>query len=107
MFGIVGSASARSSDILTALDRSLARIDFDPQGKILDANANFCTVMGYDAAEIRGRHHSLFVDPDHARSADYKEFWSKLGRGEFDAREYKRIAKGGREVWLQIGRAHV
>ena len=101
MFGIVGSASARASDILTALDRSLARIEFDPQGKILDANANFCTVMGYDPAEIRGRHHSLFVDPDHVRSPEYKDFWSKLGRGEFDAREYKRIAKGGREVWLQ------
>ena len=57
--------------------------------------------MGYSLSEIKGQHHSIFVEPDYVRSADYKAFWAKLDRGEFDAREYKRIGKGGREVWIQ------
>ncbi|MEH0197347.1 PAS domain-containing methyl-accepting chemotaxis protein [Caulobacter sp. CCNWLY153] len=86
---------------LSALDRSLATIEFDPKGRILTANANFCSAMGYDLAEIVGQHHSLFVEPDYAASSDYAAFWAKLGRGEFDAREYLRVGKGGREVWIQ------
>ncbi len=90
-----------SQAILNALSRSLATIEFDPSGKILSANDNFCNALGYSLAEIKGQHHSMFVEPDYARSHDYKEFWAKLNRGEFDAREYKRIGKGGREVWIQ------
>ena len=101
MFGMNGPASVRAKDVLSALDKSLARIDFDPKGKIIDANEKFCAVMGYNLSEIRGRHHSLFVDPEHARSPDYQAFWAKLGRGEYDAGEYRRSAKGGREVWIQ------
>jgi methyl-accepting chemotaxis protein len=87
--------------VLEALGRSLAIIEFAPDGKILSANENFCRAMGYDLAEIRGRHHSMFVDPDFARSDEYRLFWEKLGRGEFDAKEYKRLGKGGKEVWIQ------
>ena len=87
--------------VLRALGRSLAIIEFDPTGVIQTANENFCTAMGYDLQEIRGRHHSMFVEPSYAQSADYKEFWTKLGRGEFDAREYRRIGKNGREIWIQ------
>ncbi|WP_430426257.1 methyl-accepting chemotaxis protein [Phenylobacterium sp.] len=83
------------------MHRSLAVIEFDPKGKILSANENFCRAMGYAAAEIVGQHHSMFVEPEYARSNDYTAFWTKLGRGEFDAREYLRIGKGGREVWIQ------
>ena len=101
MFGLNGPVSVRAKDILSALDKSLVRIEFDLQGKIIDANANFCKAMGYDLSEIRGRHHSLFVDPDYARSRDYQEFWAKLARGDYDTNEYRRFAKGGREVWLQ------
>ena len=87
--------------ILKALGRSLAIIEFEPNGKIITANENFCRLLGYELPEIEGKHHSMFVDPDYVRSSDYKEFWAKLGRGEFDAREYKRFGKGGKEVWIQ------
>lgn len=99
MLGLQNGGAA--SDILKALDRALAIIEFDTGGHILAANANFCAAMGYDFSEIKGRHHSMFVDPDYARSADYNAFWQKLGRGEFDAREYRRIGKGGKDVWIQ------
>ncbi|WP_083931659.1 methyl-accepting chemotaxis protein [Methyloferula stellata] len=101
MFGFnIGSVSD-SNRVLQALGRSLAIIEFDPTGKILTANENFCNALGYSLSEIKGQHHSMFVDPDYVHSPDYKAFWAKLGRGEFDAREYKRIGKGGREVWIQ------
>ena len=95
---------SRASDVsavLEALDRSLAIIEFDPKGRILSANDNFCSAMGYGLPEIKGRHHSMFVEPDYARSSEYQAFWDKLGRGEFDAKEYKRLGKDGREVWIQ------
>ena len=57
--------------------------------------------MGYAAGEVVGRHHSMFVDAAFAASADYRAFWAKLNRGETESGNYKRIAKGGREVWLQ------
>jgi len=87
--------------VFNALSRSQAVVQFSADGKILEANKNFCDLMGYDSAEIIGRQHTMFVAPDYAQSSDYKEFWARLGRGEFDARDYKRIAKGGREIWIQ------
>ncbi len=84
-----------------AIGKSLAMIEFDSDGQILTANKNFCALLGYDLSEIVGKHHSMFVDPEYVRSPAYKEFWAKLGRGEFDVAEYKRIGKGGREVWIQ------
>ncbi|HEX5755612.1 MAG TPA: PAS domain-containing protein, partial [Arenimonas sp.] len=84
-----------------AIRRSQAVIEFDLEGRILDANDNFLQAMGYSLAEVRGQHHRLFVTPEQAQSADYRAFWAKLGRGEFDAGQYKRIGKGGREVWIQ------
>ncbi|MGC1301271.1 MAG: PAS domain-containing methyl-accepting chemotaxis protein, partial [Caulobacteraceae bacterium] len=101
MFGINLASGSEASAVLKALDTSLAIIEFDPGGKILTANANFCDAMGYALAEIKGQHHSLFVDPEVVRSPDYRAFWAKLGRGEFDAREYRRVGKGGAEVWIQ------
>src|ERR1700676_3785201 len=101
MFGFSSAAKSDARTVLGALDRSLAIIAFDPNGTILSANENFCKTMGYDPAEIKGQHHSLFVEPDHVSSPDYKAFWAKLGRGEFEAGEYKRLAKGGREIWIQ------
>ena len=101
MFGLSSGSRSDSTAVLRALDKALAIIEFDPTGKILTANDNFCTALGYRLSEIKGQHHSLFVEPDYARSGDYREFWAKLGRGEFDAREYLRIGKGGKEVWIQ------
>ncbi|WP_296595709.1 PAS domain-containing methyl-accepting chemotaxis protein [Phenylobacterium sp.] len=87
--------------VLDALSRSLAIIEFDPKGNILTANENFCEAMGYSLSEIQGRHHSLFVDPEEVKQPAYAAFWQKLARGEFDAQEYRRLGKGGRDVWIQ------
>jgi len=94
-------ASADAGQALDALNRSLAMIEFQLDGTIITANANFCRALGYELSEIKGRHHSLFVDPEEVASEAYADFWAKLGRGDFDTREYRRIGKGGREVWIQ------
>ncbi len=91
----------RSSGMLSSISRAQAMIEFGLDGMILDANENFCTTLGYSLDEIKGKHQSMFVDPAEVALPAYKEFWAKLGRGEFDAGQYKRIAKGGREVWIQ------
>ncbi|MEQ9332101.1 PAS domain S-box protein, partial [Thalassobaculum sp.] len=84
-----------------AIGRSQAMIEFGPDGVIVDANENFLTVMGYSLAEVRGRHHGMFVDPAERDSAEYRGFWDRLRRGEFQAAVFRRLAKGGREVWIQ------
>jgi methyl-accepting chemotaxis protein len=86
---------------LSALSRSQAMISFDPQGRILDANENFCKTLGYTLEDIRGQHHSMFVEPAYRDSPEYRAFWERLAAGRFDAGQYKRIGKGGREVWIQ------
>ncbi|MHC2087824.1 methyl-accepting chemotaxis protein [Methylobacterium sp. CM6244] len=86
---------------IKALDRSQAVIEFALDGTILTANRNFLDVMGYDLSEIQGQPHSMFVGPDLRASAAYRRFWDELGRGEYQADEYRRIAKGGREVFIQ------
>tara|TARA_R110002020_G_scaffold194317_2_gene395026 strand:+ start:12694 stop:14502 length:1809 start_codon:yes stop_codon:yes gene_type:complete len=87
--------------VMDALSRSQAIIQFDLTGKILAANSNFCAALGYEIGEIVGKHHSMFVDPAEAASADYKEFWRGLASGKFDRRQYKRFGKGGREIWIE------
>ena len=86
---------------IAAISKAQAVIEFDLQGNILNANENFERTMGYGLAEIKGQHHSMFVDPEFRSSLDYKMFWERLSRGEFDTGQYKRVARGGREVWLQ------
>jgi methyl-accepting chemotaxis protein len=86
---------------VAALHRVQAVIEFDLDGTILAANPNFLQTVGYTLEEVRGRHHAMFVDPEQVRSPDYRAFWAKLARGEFDAGQYRRVGKGGREVWIQ------
>lgn len=86
---------------LEALDRSQAIIEFDLEGTILTANKNFLDALGYTLDEIKGRHHSMFVPPDHRESSDYREFWAALRNGLSQTREFMRIGKGGRVVWIQ------
>jgi len=86
---------------LDAINRSQARIEFDLEGKILDANENFLSAMGYTLAEVKGQHHSLFVTPEEKASPAYKQFWADLGRGEFSRGQYLRLGKGGKEIWIQ------
>ena len=87
--------------ILAAIDRSMARIEFDLEGKVLDANDNFLSVMGYTRKELIGRHHRSFCDPDYAASADYAQFWTRLRHGEYFSGRFQRVARNGRKVWLE------
>ncbi len=92
--------SMEDSGKIAAMSRAQAVIEFNMDGTIVTANDNFLGAMGYSLAEIQGKHHSLFVTPDDRDSAAYRAFWAKLNRGEFEAGEYKRIGKGGKEVWI-------
>ncbi len=85
---------------ITAIGKSQAVIEFNLDGTIITANDNFLITMGYGLSEVQGKHHRQFCDPVYAASAEYAEFWNKLGAGKYDSGEYKRVAKGGREVWL-------
>ena len=87
--------------LLAALDKSQAVISFTPEGNILSANENFLLAVGYTLAEVVGKHHSLFVGKQYANSKEYKDFWDTLKRGEFQAKEFKRITKSGNEIWIQ------
>ena len=93
--------SGDAQAVMKALDSSQAIIEFDIDGKILSANQNFCEAMGYQPAELVGKHHSMFVKADYASSPEYQAFWAKLRSGKFERQQYKRIGKGGREVWIE------
>jgi methyl-accepting chemotaxis protein len=84
-----------------AIDKSQAVIEFELNGVIRNANENFLRTVGYSIDEIRGRHHRMFVEAAYAESAEYRAFWEKLGRGDYDAGVYRRLGKGHREIWLQ------
>lgn len=85
---------------LQAIARSQAIIEFNRDGTIITANEKFLDIMGYSLDEIVGKHHSFFVDRDYKLSPEYIKFWKKLNRGEYEQAEYKRLGKGGQEVWL-------
>jgi methyl-accepting chemotaxis protein len=86
---------------VAAIGKSQAVIEFNMDGTIRTANANFLSALGYSLSEIRGRHHSMFVEPADRDSPAYREFWAGLNRGEYQAGEYKRIGRGGKEIWIQ------
>jgi methyl-accepting chemotaxis protein len=86
---------------LAALSRSQAVIEFTTTGDVLTANENFCAALGYQLSEIQGRHHSMFCEPSYANSEGYKQFWADLASGKFQSNEFKRIGKGGKEIWIQ------
>jgi methyl-accepting chemotaxis protein len=85
---------------ISAIGRAQAVIEFNLDGTIITANENFLATVGYRLDEIQGKHHQMFVSPGERDSAAYREFWARLGRGEYEAAEYKRFGKGGKEVWI-------
>lgn len=95
------STSAGDASRLAAVDRTQAMIEFGLDGIVRNANANFLTAMGYAREEIVGKHHRLFCESEFARSKDYTDFWRRLGTGESFSGTYKRLARGGREIWIQ------
>jgi len=102
MFKLGSSAAALDATATAAaISRSQAVIEFNLDGSVITANENFLKALGYSLSEIKGKHHSMFVEPATRDSAAYREFWAALNRGEYQAAEYKRIGKGGREIWIQ------
>lgn len=86
---------------LAAVGKSQAVIEFNLDGTITRANENFLNAVGYTLDEIKGRHHSIFIEEKDRQSPNYREFWAKLNRGEFESGEFRRIGKGGKEVFIQ------
>ena len=86
---------------IEAVGKAQAVIEFNLDGTIITANDNFLTTLDYKLEEIQGQHHRMFAEPEYAQSTEYQEFWAKLNRGEYDSGEYKRLGKGGKEVWIQ------
>lgn len=99
MFGFGAGADAKA--VLDAMSKSQAIIEFKLDGTIITANENFCRALGYQLAEIVGKHHRMFVDPTEVTTADYANFWARLACGEYDRRQYKRISKDGTEIWIE------
>jgi methyl-accepting chemotaxis protein len=100
----VTAQKLRNADLagqIAAISKSQAVIEFELDGTVINANDNFLQALGYTLSEIKGRNHSMFVDPSERDSQAYRNFWAALNRGEYQAAEYKRIGKGGREVWIQ------
>ncbi|ERF85952.1 PAS domain-containing methyl-accepting chemotaxis protein [Bradyrhizobium viridifuturi] len=100
----VTNQKLRNADLsgqIDAIRKSQAVIEFKLDGTIVEANDNFLQALGYSLGEIKGQHHSMFVEHVERTSAEYREFWTSLNRGQFQAGEYKRIGKGGKEVWIQ------
>jgi methyl-accepting chemotaxis protein len=93
--------TANFSGQIEAIGKSQAVIEFSMDGIVLNANENFLAVLGYALSEIQGKHHSMFVAPNERDSAEYRDFWTSLRRGDYQAAEYKRVGKGGKEVWIQ------
>ncbi|EFO31072.1 biofilm dispersion protein BdlA [Roseibium sp. TrichSKD4] len=93
--------AADANGQLEAINKSQAVIHFELDGTIIEANENFLQTMGYSLKEIQGQHHSMFAEAGVAQSQDYKRFWEDLRAGQFKGGEFKRVAKGGKEVWIQ------
>ncbi|MAY86324.1 MAG: hypothetical protein CML02_06360 [Pseudooceanicola sp.] len=97
-------AKAMAEDLqgqIKALSHSQMTIELSLDGTIVTANRNFLETFGYEMSEVQGQHHRMFVTPQEAAGDAYLQFWAKLARGQFQSATYKRIAKGGREVWIQ------
>ncbi len=99
-FAVRNAAEQDLQAVNSALNRVQALIEFNLDGTIVHANDNFLAALGYALDEVVGRHHSMFCDADHARSAEYDQFWAKLRRGEFERAQYRRVGKGGRDIWI-------
>lgn len=95
------SQSREEEDMIAALNRSAAVIEFTLEGTILNANDNFLQGTGYSLSQIVGKHHQIFCDPAEVASQDYRDFWRRLGSGEFVTGRFKRFDRNGNVVWLE------
>nr|WP_326498611.1 methyl-accepting chemotaxis protein [Catenovulum sp. TS8] len=95
------NSAYEQEDMLKALHRSSAVIEFNLNGEILNANDNFLNAVNYKKSDIIGKHHRIFCTPEDAASAEYKEFWNKLKRGEFISGRFLRLDNYGNQIWLE------
>ncbi|QHT67719.1 PAS domain S-box protein [Rhodocytophaga rosea] len=95
------SVDDQYSQILEALSKSQAVIEFNMDGTVITANENFLNLLGYTLADVKGKHHRIFCQENYSNSTAYKKFWENLNKGRFDAAQYKRIGKDGKEIWIQ------
>jgi methyl-accepting chemotaxis protein len=86
---------------LNAVKQSMAVIEFYPDGKVIDANDNFLSAMGYTLAQVKGKHHSMFCLAEYAASSEYKQLWQTLNQGEFVSGQFQRVTKSGQQIWLE------
>ncbi|MDJ0933045.1 PAS domain S-box protein [Breoghania sp.] len=86
---------------LEAINKAQVVIEFSLDGTIITANQNFLATLGYSMEELKGKHHSVFVEPSYRQSSKYRQFWEKLGHDIYDSGRYKRITKTGEEIWIQ------
>ncbi len=103
-YGVDETDASEKDELIAELDavrRAYAVAEFQMDGTLIAANENFLAATGYMLSEVKGRHHSIFVDDAHRQSPEYREFWAKLNRGESHSGDSRRLAKGGREIWLQ------
>ena len=102
MFGFGSQSELRNlQSFRMALERCVAVIEFAPDGTVLTANQKFLDTVGYRMEEIKGKHHSLFVSKEDAADPTYAAFWKALQSGQSRSGEFRRIAKGGKSVWLE------
>ena len=98
---LVDKKSKEIKNVISAIDKSNATIEFTPHGNIITANKNFTDIMEYDLEEMRGEHHSIFVDEDTKNSRGYQVFWKSLRDGRFKTGQFVRYTKSGKEVFIQ------
>ena len=107
IFKLASDSSVRAEEarhsrgLVDALNRSMAVVQFDMNGRVLGANANFLAAMGYRLEEILGKPHAQFCRPDYRASADYRVFWERLRSGQFFSGECERVTRSGRPIWLE------
>ena len=93
--------SRAQQDMVAAINRSMAVIEFNLDGTIVTANDNFLSAVGYRLNDIVGKHHRIFCESAEVESTAYRDFWKKLGTGQFVAGRFKRIDAHGQELWLE------
>lgn len=104
---VIDEGQKLAESLFAVIDRTQAMIQFDPKGNILMANQNFLDALGYPLAEIKGKHHSIFVEPSYVNSPEYKAFWARLEAGESFTDQFPRVTKQGKTIWIQATYAPV
>lgn len=91
----------KSRNVLDSIKASVAFIEFEPNGTIIEANDNFLAAVGYQLSEIQGKHHKIFCESAYTNSSEYRDFWRKLSSGQALVDRFLRVTKTGSLIWLE------